>query len=372
MKARDDASLIHVRPEHARVLHNQHSLEETVQSAERVFVLKEYKEALKFSIQALSFAEKDPPSLKNQSDCVCLTTPLDTQPEVMNGSFVVKMTTDISLLDRAAVVALQASHELSSTVGRQAFVKYYSQHAMPLEVAILWIQLVFRTNEVIPVELAAELLHHARKYPSLSVEVSDELVCLLVTEMLPFASSIDDVHNVLDRIQAISSWVSSSHAYSQAQDVNKEAVSLLLSRLDSFSSDPSLRDRCQRQLESLAFVEEAENDNHDGTFEYTTNLVESQPSQTNTIWKYPMTNSKEWHTTWAKRVLDFCRLYIVQPLFRDQDRWENRRRVAISALLVYFAWKRRRRLMLLTSSTATLISSPFREIMDAVLPSKRR
>lgn len=371
------ASNNHCGAKHPHVLHTDDNLEDAVQNAERSFVLKDYEKALKLSVD-VSSAENDMPSRNDPAGCVCLTTSLDPgirQEESSGGEFTVRMTPDISLLDRAAVVALQSSYETpGNDAGRTAFVDCYRRRPMPLDVSVVWMQFLFRTDhEAVAVELATELLYYARQYPSVS-ESTDELVSFLLTEMLPFSTSVDLVRVVLDRIQA-SSWVPNPLVYVKDSKVNKEAVSILLSCLDMFSFSASL-DHCRRHLKSLTPAEEASRDhNEEDISDYSGALADTRTSQASSSWTNIHVQdlySREWYLNLSKRLLNLFRIHVVRPLFSEAGCWEHRRNVAISALLLYLAWKKRRRLLLMGTSASAIITSPFREIMEALLPHSRR
>jgi hypothetical protein len=370
------ASNNHYGAKNPHVLHTDDSLEDAVQNAERSFVLKDYKRALKLSVDVLS-AENDMPSRNDPAGCVCLTTSLDTgirQEESPGGEFTIRMTPDISLLDRAAVVALQGAYELSSDTGRTAFVDYYRRRPMPLDVSVVWMQFLFRTDhEAATVELAAELLHYARQYPSVS-ESTDELLSFLLTEVLPFSTSVDLVRDILDRIQT-SSWVPSPLVYAKDSTVNEEAVSMLLSRLDMISFSASL-DHCRRHLKSLTPAEEALQDhNEEDVSDCSGALADTRTSQASSSWTNIHVQdlySKDFYLNLSKRLLNLFRIHVVRPLSSEEGRWEHRRNVVISALLLYLAWKKRRRLLLVGTSASAILTSPFREIMEALLPQARR
>ena len=294
---------------------------------------------------------------------------MDDKDESTNATFVVHTTQDVSLADRAAVVALQTSHEVSSDIGLAAFVEFYSQHSMPLDVAILWIQYSFRTDAPMAIEMASKLLHHIRCYPSTSESI-EELVSFMVTEVLPFQST-EYVQHVLDSIES-PSWVSNPIAYDQASEVNHQAVSVLLSRLHMFSFSSAV-DSCREQLESLIIVQKDINDCIELQSESDNVLTKKRNSQIHETWRNLVQDlhSKDWHLVLSQRILNLFRTHVVQPLFRDEACWENRGRVALSILLLYLSWKRRRKLLLLTSSAAHVLTSPLREIMDALLPQHR-
>lgn len=347
------------------------TIEETVVNAERALVLKNYREALKLSISVLSETEQhvSNESTNNQDNCVSLMTPIDGitgEP----GSLVISMSTNVSPVDRAAAVALQVSRSDSDECdGQQAFLKYYSCHKMPIDVAILWIQYLFSNKALKAVELTAEILHYSRQEPNVA-DATDELALTFCTKMLAFCKNADYVRDVLDRIEA-PSWVSGSYEYSRDQQINEQAVSTLLqSRFEKLLSSTSARNEWRQHLQRKLIVEEEIMPNDSSSqSHYDSAMVESNASHSITAWKN-LFESREWPTIVATRILHYFRIRIVEPLYKNENARENRRQVALSALLLYLAWRRRRRYAALTASAAHILVSPFREIIEALLPQR--
>ena len=345
-----------------------------MQNAERCFVLKDYENALDLSKEVLS-AETGSQSQK-ESSCICLQTcPLhldcrSSKNEATTAKWLVRLNPDISLADRAAVVALQSGYEISNDTGRTAFLEYYSQRPMPLDVAIVWIQFSYRKDKGSMIEVTAELLHYAHHYPSVLDSVED-LVFLLFIEMLPFSSSAAHVRDLLDRIGA-PTWSSSGPSmYLRAGEVNCRAVSILVSRLDMFSFDAS--DRCREELKSLVACSKTADECKKDLTMCNGNLIESQVIPPKTTWTGLVDDLslKDWHLVLSRRLLDLFRIRIVQPFVYDKDRWKNRGSAGISALLLYLAWKKRLKMLLFTKSAMSLVTSPFREVMEALMPQQR-
>lgn len=354
------------------VLHYD-TLEETVQNAERMFVLKDYEKALELSVEALGRCLENDYSQQSYkdhetSDCIRLqTTPLnhvDSQlPQI------VCLTLNVSLADRAAVVALQSGYELSNDAGLTAFCDFHRQRPMSLDVATLWIQYSFRNEKTMSiVEVTAELLHYVCQCPAVPDSV-DDLWLLLLAEMLPFSTSASFVRNVLHRMDA-STWVvlpGPATCYVRANEVNHQAASIVLSRLDTYSF--KALNRCREELENL--VKETDQDCQQDLSSDNGTLLESQRMhKPKTTWTSLVDNLSfdNWHVVMSRHLLDLFRSRIVKPLFQDENQGTNCGRVAISVLLLYLAWKRRRRLLLLTTSATTFMTSPFREILDALWP----
>ena len=363
----------------ASVAHAHATLQDKVKDAERSFVLKDYRQALQLSNQVILSAERRSP-FDQEANCVCLQTrALDRlSHESIEYTCVVRMTCDISLEDRAAAVALQSCHELSNKdnsgdpVQRQRllgpFLALYRERPMPFEVAVLWIQYCFckETLRHAAVEMAAELLHHARQY---TLDTSDDLLCFLLTRMLPYANAGDYVRDVLDRIHSLS-WTTSSKIYVQTAKVNPEAVHVILADLDSFSPSSSL-EHCREQLELHAGP--LSNSKHVQVVAMEDDILIQ--SRHIVGWRHQLAlafrNRQDWQTEWSKRLVNVFRIRVIQPLYLNDEKWINRGRVALSALLVYLAWKKRRNLLPLTTSAANLVTSPFREVLDALMPAPR-
>jgi hypothetical protein len=351
-------------PHHDVVVHH-HDLESAVQNAERAFVVRDYQRALKISSEILSAGSH---SLETEASggncCVCLqirAVGLSTAEEF---SFVICMTFDIALTDRAAAVALQSSYEISdkdSTV----FLTWYRRRPMPIPVAILWIQFTFSTNvhKQNAVEMAAELLRHVGQFPHVS-DLSDDLCFMLFTDMLAYCENEDFVQDLLDRIHA-PTWKLSRYTYVHMSKANPQVLSILLAHLNLFSLGVSV-DRCREKLESLSM--EAE----DSSNKVQVNEHDSMTSENHNVgWKCLI---GEWQSmaVVSRRILNVFRDHVVRPILQDdENRWMNRGRFAISAVLLYLAWKKRRKLSLLTTTTVTtLVASPLREILEALRPQR--
>jgi hypothetical protein len=353
-----------------------HDLEDAVQNVERAFVLKDYQTALDLSSEVLSAESHSSLETERISDCcVCLQTiavngPL-AEAECTEFSFTIRMSCDIALTDRAAVVALQSCYELSDTQNT-AFLTWYARRPpMPIDVAILWIQFAFSTSahKQTAVEMAAELLHHMNQFPHLS-ELSDDLLFMLFSKMLAYCENVDYVRDVLDRIHA-PSWNSSRFTYfHMSKASNPQAVSILLAGLDQFSLNESVG-RCREKLETLS--REAEDiSNKDEINQHEDKIVATR-NEYNVGWKHLVAEcmSTDWPTlVLLRHILNVFRNHVVRPLKTNDNRWKNRGRVAISAVLLYLAWKKRRRLSPLATTVATLVASPFREILEALRPQR--
>jgi hypothetical protein len=92
-------------------------LEDAVQNAEQAFVLRDYQRAFDLSSEVLSVASYLSMDSEGSDNCVCLQTSAVnvqlTEADLPNHSFIVRMSCDIALTDRAAVVALQSCYEMS-------------------------------------------------------------------------------------------------------------------------------------------------------------------------------------------------------------------------------------------------------------------
>lgn len=346
-------------------------LEDAVQNAEQAFVLKDYQRALDLSSEVLSVGFSM--ETEGSDNCVCLQTSAVnvqlTEADLTDHSFIVRMSCDIALTDRAAVVALQSCYEMSDT-RNAAFLTWYRQRPMPLDVAILWIQFAFSTSahKQTAVEMAAELLHHVNQFPYLS-EMSDDLLFVLVFKMLAHCENVVYVRDLLDRIHA-PSWRSSRFTYLHISKANPQAVSIILAGLDRFSVNSSVG-LCREKLEALStetcdYARNIESTQHDA-------MIVATRNGDNVGWKRLLAEytSTDWPSVLSRHILNAFRDRVVRPLQESDNRWENRGRVAISAVLLYLAWKKRRRLCPWTTTVATLMASPFCEILEALRPQRR-
>mmetsp|Transcript_17540 Transcript_17540/g.31696 ORF Transcript_17540/g.31696 Transcript_17540/m.31696 type:complete len:369 (+) Transcript_17540:130-1236(+) len=358
----------HPKTDHVNVLRGDDCIEKAVESAERSFVLKEYDMALRLSLEVLS-AETDSCSYY-ETQCVCLETQIISSmndSRASQGSWRIQMTQDITPLDRAAAIALQSSFETQNKDGESAFISYCQNHSIPLDLAILWVQFTHSTGHPsTAAQLAAELLHHSRQYLNLE-KSTQELALFLFTKVLPYLKNANDALDLLNRINA-TSWSTVPNMRDQAftRNVNQHAVTTLLLQLERMSPGTPVDD-CREELSSL--LKDKDNDvqmNHN-----IHNMIESRPIQSS-LEKHDL-QSRDWYLKFSKRLLLFFRTRFLHPLFNDtENRLENRVRVVMSILLLYFAWKKKRKLFVLTLSSANGIVSPFREIMEALLPSRQR
>jgi hypothetical protein len=296
-----------------------------------------------------------------------------------------------SLEDQAAAIALQSWYEISikkkpTSPGHdhlQPFLTLYESRPMPLELMVIFIRFCQTQNEMAQaIGLTVEILsHRIMQHEPTDEKSSDdcyynELVVHLLTSLIPFSQDPTLGRDILEGLFYQTSTMSSIDLsrWRGTHRPNEHTVKTALEMLGALPADENrfvwARQSIDQSKERLLALRYDVNDTNSNDINNSSTHDKTRQGESTPL---PMIVSSQprqykWSThRWIRLVQSYTR-----ALYDDQNRWENRGKLAFSVAMILLAWRRKRRLALASKSIVSALISPLTELVEALAPTPAR
>jgi hypothetical protein len=389
------------------------NVESIVHDAEAALVLRNYKRARSLALEGIKSAlprRGEEKSLQQEErDSVLLTTSAVSFEEHDNSSKSCVFRIGHAFIfaeDRAAVVLLQSSYEISKIQGtlhdativpvksfanskhsdvllfldRYAVDSCRNFAVVPLEVAVVFIgychalghthAAVTLTLDILGSLLSLEYNNTTTTGDDAEISTNvNDLLWFLLTEILPFAVNPNDVTQVLHHIFKQHPRLSSFKMVLTSKP-NEASVARVLDELNNWrlaDAPPSTHfvvKECQAFLLPLAPKHTEPREKKCST------NADGQISELDWRRRYTLEVSKRLRQSFTQLyhfVIIALRQQVTELYWNSDDRWANRGKAALTVFLLLMAWKKQRSIRKHIIVLVATSLGPFREILDAFM-----
>ena len=338
---------------------------------------------------------------------------IDACTSTSSSSWSVRLAEESSVYDRAAAIAIQsiyemdsaggdacAGHEVEESRSRNEHIisdlstlhRYYSEMAMPIGLACIYIQFCSTMGwRWEALSFALDILGHIFELDApmqeelLSkdwfLDACEELIDLVLTELLPRVEKAEEckalLYQLMGRNGATASSSHKSEAIAISEEVQPSSVDVLVRTLtgttgSSLSSPfhPCLENIFEQCGENLSQMQaeiyrsgELSNGKLDGLMQAADKAsARSTAAATDTLDE----DAQEDPQVASQSLSELFQSNIVEPLWESEDRWTNRAAVVAVGVSSVLLWRHRKRIGAAVRSTGNAAVAPFREILEAI------